>query len=102
MRDKHCRACLAHLSLHGSEAQGEPFTQLWFGVSIPSGLRIRHHPLRLDNQRGDRAGREIDPSAHIARPGQLVLFTVRRGWSPLVGRRTEEPSRVDRVGADVG
>jgi hypothetical protein len=88
LRDKHCRACLTHLSRHGPKAQDEPFTQLWFGVPIPAGLRIRHHPLHLDNQRGDRAGREIDP--HIVHPGQLVLFTVRRDWSPLVGRRTED------------
>jgi hypothetical protein len=90
LRDKHCRACLAHLSLRGPELRDEPFTQLWFGVPIPAGLRIRHHPLHLDNRRSDRAGRETAPSAHIALPGQLVLFTVRRDWSPLVGRRAED------------
>jgi hypothetical protein len=47
LRNRRCRACLAHLSLHGPEAQDEPFTQLWFGVPIPAGLRVKHHPLHL-------------------------------------------------------
>jgi site-specific recombinase XerC len=83
--DGLCRACCVHAAEHGPQALTEPWTQLWFGGTLPRRLRAAsrspvHRPSdrarsRLQTQ---RPARPLSP--HLVNPDQGTLFAMPRDW----------------------
>ncbi|MFG3168414.1 hypothetical protein [Streptomyces sp. NPDC048200] len=93
LKDGRCRGCCLHLYLHGPAADEEPFTQLWIADPLTAGLRILkgHLGYQPSNDHVERARRIDERRAarsqlvpQLALPGQEMLFTTRRDWTPLL------------------
>ncbi|MFF4633185.1 hypothetical protein [Streptomyces griseorubiginosus] len=93
LKDGRCRGCCLHVYLHGPNAEAEPFTQLWIADPLAAGLWIPKGQLgykpssdhierarRIDERRAART--PLVPQ--LALPGQELLFTARRDWTPLL------------------
>lgn len=98
--DGICRACCLHIDHHGPEAQGETWTQLWFGGDLAPRLAIRPGALGYDaphHKARHRAALARPPappvSPHLVNPAQTVLFDARRDWTCIaVGELDHLPS----------
>jgi site-specific recombinase XerD len=86
--DGLCRGCRVHVAEHGPQALTGPWTQLWFGGTLPRRRRAASRsPVHRPSDRArsqlqtQRPARPVSP--HLVDPNQSTLFAMRRDWSGI-------------------